>query len=348
MASSSLTEIGPVQAGAVRFRVRGWRRPARRSAGSRRGPEEVVLDRLAAEAVQPVLHVGGVARLGHLAVVDDVDARRRPGGSTTSLHRGGDAIGERALVDRDAVALRPHDLDQVVGPGQAAGVGRQDAVRVLSAHAGRPAAGPYDPASVVRSTVSCPYGQGQRCPPVVADAGDGRSMTNRPRREEGRDHDAELPSRLHHNAFVTKDQEATRAFYEDLIGLPLVATWSEADELFGAVRVYCHTFFGLGDGERAGLLPVRQRRGPGPVRSRADAVAVPPHRPQGDARAAAGDPRPPHGGRLEARRDLRPRARVLPVAVHRGPERPAARVHRRRRRTPTRSPPSAGPTPTRR
>ncbi|HEX6422043.1 MAG TPA: VOC family protein [Acidimicrobiales bacterium] len=57
-----------------------------------------------------------------------------------------------------------------------------------------------------------------------------------------------LPSRLHHNAFVTKDQEATRAFYEDLIGLPLMATWSEADELFGAERVYCHTFFGLGDG----------------------------------------------------------------------------------------------------
>ena len=58
----------------------------------------------------------------------------------------------------------------------------------------------------------------------------------------------ELPSRLHHNAFVTRDQEATRAFYEDLIGLPLVATWSEADELFGARRVYCHTFFALGDG----------------------------------------------------------------------------------------------------
>ena len=58
----------------------------------------------------------------------------------------------------------------------------------------------------------------------------------------------ELPARLHHNAYVTKDQEATRAFYEDLIGLPLVATWSETDELFGAERVYCHTFFGLGDG----------------------------------------------------------------------------------------------------
>jgi catechol 2,3-dioxygenase-like lactoylglutathione lyase family enzyme len=55
-------------------------------------------------------------------------------------------------------------------------------------------------------------------------------------------------ARLHHNAWVTRDQEATRRFYEDLIGLPLVATWSETDELFGAERVYCHTFFGLADG----------------------------------------------------------------------------------------------------
>ena len=34
-----------------------------------------------------------------------------------------------------------------------------------------------------------------------------------------------LPLRLHHTAYVTRDQQATRAFYEDLIGLPLVATW---------------------------------------------------------------------------------------------------------------------------
>ena len=57
-----------------------------------------------------------------------------------------------------------------------------------------------------------------------------------------------LAQRLHHTAFVTKDQEATRAFYQDVLGFPLLATWSEADELFGAVRVYCHTFFGLADG----------------------------------------------------------------------------------------------------
>ncbi len=56
-----------------------------------------------------------------------------------------------------------------------------------------------------------------------------------------------LPTRLHHNAYVTADMEATRHFYEDLIGLPLVATWCEADELFGKERVYCHCFFGLAD-----------------------------------------------------------------------------------------------------
>ena len=57
-----------------------------------------------------------------------------------------------------------------------------------------------------------------------------------------------LPSRLHHTAYVTNDLEATRKFYEDVIGLPLMATWCEVDELFGAQRTYCHLFFGLGDG----------------------------------------------------------------------------------------------------
>jgi glyoxylase I family protein len=57
-----------------------------------------------------------------------------------------------------------------------------------------------------------------------------------------------LPIRLHHNAYVTRDQEKTRQFYEDVIGMPLVATWCESDELFGKVRTYCHTFYGMADG----------------------------------------------------------------------------------------------------
>src|SRR5260221_2872195 len=57
-----------------------------------------------------------------------------------------------------------------------------------------------------------------------------------------------LPLRLHHNAYVTRDQERTRQFYEDVIGMPLVATWCESDELFGKMRTYVHTFYGIGDG----------------------------------------------------------------------------------------------------
>jgi len=55
-------------------------------------------------------------------------------------------------------------------------------------------------------------------------------------------------NRLHHTAFTTKDMEATRHFYEDVLGFPLTATWAEKDELFGKERIYCHCFFGLKDG----------------------------------------------------------------------------------------------------
>ncbi len=57
-----------------------------------------------------------------------------------------------------------------------------------------------------------------------------------------------LPSRLHHTAYVTKALEAMRHFYEDILGLPLTATWCEKDFLFGKDRTYCHCFFGIGDG----------------------------------------------------------------------------------------------------
>jgi catechol 2,3-dioxygenase-like lactoylglutathione lyase family enzyme len=59
---------------------------------------------------------------------------------------------------------------------------------------------------------------------------------------------AKLPSRLHHTAYTSRDLEATRHFYEDIIGLPLVATWCEMDHLFGKDRTYCHCFFSLADG----------------------------------------------------------------------------------------------------
>ena len=54
--------------------------------------------------------------------------------------------------------------------------------------------------------------------------------------------------RLHHHAIVVADQEATRRFYEDVIGLPLVATWCEVENVRGKDRTYCHTFYELADG----------------------------------------------------------------------------------------------------
>ena len=61
----------------------------------------------------------------------------------------------------------------------------------------------------------------------------------------------ELPLRLHHNAYVCANQERTRHFYEDIIGLPLVATWieeGESPDFPGKKISFVHTFFGIGDG----------------------------------------------------------------------------------------------------
>src|SRR5437588_12397445 len=59
-----------------------------------------------------------------------------------------------------------------------------------------------------------------------------------------------LPLRLHHHGHVVKDHEANRRFLEDLLGIPLVATWCEktyrAD--LGREVEFCHTFYGLKDG----------------------------------------------------------------------------------------------------
>ena len=61
---------------------------------------------------------------------------------------------------------------------------------------------------------------------------------------------AALPERLHHHAYVVKDQEANRRFFEDILGIPLVATWCEKSwrAEIGREIAYCHTFFGLADG----------------------------------------------------------------------------------------------------
>jgi glyoxylase I family protein len=60
----------------------------------------------------------------------------------------------------------------------------------------------------------------------------------------------ELPQRLHHHAYVVRDQEVNRRFFEDLLGIPLVATWCERhhNAWLGREVPMCHTFFGMADG----------------------------------------------------------------------------------------------------
>jgi len=59
---------------------------------------------------------------------------------------------------------------------------------------------------------------------------------------------AQIQTKLHHNAYVCKDLEEIRQFYEDVIGYKLVATRAERTDLFGKVRTYAHCFFDVGDG----------------------------------------------------------------------------------------------------
>ncbi len=55
--------------------------------------------------------------------------------------------------------------------------------------------------------------------------------------------------RLHHHAFLAKDMEATRHFYEDILGMPLIGTWVErTNPVTGQPDNYVHTFFELNDG----------------------------------------------------------------------------------------------------
>ena len=59
------------------------------------------------------------------------------------------------------------------------------------------------------------------------------------------------PTRLHHSAVVVEDLGASKKFYEDIMGLPLVATWCESNEAMGD---FCHAFFGLEDNSAVALF----------------------------------------------------------------------------------------------
>jgi glyoxylase I family protein len=54
--------------------------------------------------------------------------------------------------------------------------------------------------------------------------------------------------RIHHQAYACWDSEETRHFYEDILGMPLVATIMLEDPLRTDGSMYCHTFFEIADG----------------------------------------------------------------------------------------------------
>ena len=53
---------------------------------------------------------------------------------------------------------------------------------------------------------------------------------------------------LHHNAYRCRDSEETRAFYEDLLGLPLVQSYVIGETKTGRAAKVLHTFYRMGDG----------------------------------------------------------------------------------------------------
>jgi glyoxylase I family protein len=55
--------------------------------------------------------------------------------------------------------------------------------------------------------------------------------------------------RLHHHAVRTDDMEATRHFYEDIVGMPMVSALKESmDHTTGRQTPFLHCFFEMGDG----------------------------------------------------------------------------------------------------
>jgi catechol 2,3-dioxygenase-like lactoylglutathione lyase family enzyme len=61
---------------------------------------------------------------------------------------------------------------------------------------------------------------------------------------------------LHHNAYRCSDSERTRRFYEDLLGLPLVAAFEIGETKTGRKTMALHSFFRMGDGSALAFFEV--------------------------------------------------------------------------------------------
>ena len=68
---------------------------------------------------------------------------------------------------------------------------------------------------------------------------------------------------IHHSAYRCRDAEETRAFYEDLLGLPLAAALEEEHEPgSGRKNPFVHIFFQLGDGNYIAFFDAPQTAAP--------------------------------------------------------------------------------------
>ncbi len=64
--------------------------------------------------------------------------------------------------------------------------------------------------------------------------------------------------KLHHNAYRCSDSEATRRFYEDFLGLPLVEALEIGETKTGRATHTLHTFYRLDDGSHLAFFESRE------------------------------------------------------------------------------------------
>ncbi|MED5370216.1 MAG: VOC family protein [Myxococcota bacterium] len=75
---------------------------------------------------------------------------------------------------------------------------------------------------------------------------------------------AKIPVKMfHHHAYRTADMEATRAFYEDILGLPLIGTFVETtDPVTEEPSNYIHCFFEFADGSALAFFQFQEDKYP--------------------------------------------------------------------------------------
>ena len=76
----------------------------------------------------------------------------------------------------------------------------------------------------------------------------------------------ERPKNIHHQAFLCRDAEQTRWFYEDVMGFKLVAALDfESSPGSGEPLEYMHLFFEMGNGDHVAFFDINGTQGGGNI-----------------------------------------------------------------------------------